>query len=246
CSARQQRILADSWSCLKEDGLLIYSTCSYSREENEALLDWLAATFPVASCRLEVPAEWNITEVQSESGQWGYRFWPHRLQCEGFFIAAFRKQETATTPVLKSKTVALPTKREVAVAAPWLRHAAAMNWIWQGRQLAAVPARWWETIRLLQQQLQVRYAGVEVGTLVRDELLPDHPLALSVELRPDLPAVDLSREEALQYLRKQELSLATNGRGWTLARYAGYNLGWMKLLGNRINNYYPKEWRILK
>ncbi|MFY7840347.1 MAG: methyltransferase RsmF C-terminal domain-like protein [Lacibacter sp.] len=34
-------------------------------------------------------------------------------------------------------------------------------------------------------------------------------------------------------------------KGWALATYNGFGLGWMKLLGNRMNNYYPKEWRIL-
>ncbi len=41
CSQRQQRILADVLPALKDDGVLIYSTCSYSQEEDEAIADWL-------------------------------------------------------------------------------------------------------------------------------------------------------------------------------------------------------------
>jgi 16S rRNA C967 or C1407 C5-methylase (RsmB/RsmF family) len=47
CSQRQQRILADAWHCLKEDGVLIYSTCSYSAEEDEEILDWIEERFKV-------------------------------------------------------------------------------------------------------------------------------------------------------------------------------------------------------
>jgi NOL1/NOP2/fmu family ribosome biogenesis protein len=50
----------------------------------------------------------------------------------------------------------------------------------------------------------------------------------------------------LQYLRRQEVKIDTQHRGWLLVKYQGVNLGWVKALGSRINNYYPKEWRILK
>ena len=42
CCGRQKRIIADAISCLKEGGMLIYSTCSFSREEDEDIADWLA------------------------------------------------------------------------------------------------------------------------------------------------------------------------------------------------------------
>jgi len=63
---------------------------------------------------------------------------------------------------------------------------------------------------------------------------------------PGLPAVSLSREQALSYLRKDELPVESDYRGWMLVKYGGMNLGWIKVLPGRINNYYPKEWRILR
>ena len=62
-------------------------------------------------------------------------------------------------------------------------------------------------------------------------------------LHPDLPRVELSVTESLQFLKKENLLLdAPNG--WLLVTHQGLGLGWVKNLGNRVNNYLPKEWRI--
>jgi NOL1/NOP2/fmu family ribosome biogenesis protein len=61
-----------------------------------------------------------------------------------------------------------------------------------------------------------------------------------------LPVRSLSRDQALAYLRKDELAADPAFRGWTLVEYGGLNLGWIKALPGRVNNYYPKEWRILR
>jgi NOL1/NOP2/fmu family ribosome biogenesis protein len=96
------------------------------------------------------------------------------------------------------------------------------------------------------QQLKVRYAGVELGTIAKNDLLPEHALALSTIINQTIFSVELNDEQALTYLRKNDLQIESSHKGWALAKYKGMNLGWMKLLGNRINNYYPKEYRILK
>jgi NOL1/NOP2/fmu family ribosome biogenesis protein len=56
----------------------------------------------------------------------------------------------------------------------------------------------------------------------------------------------LSKEEAIHYLRKEEVKTEVSTKGWAIAKYENQNLGWMKILQNRINNYYPAAWRILK
>ncbi len=84
------------------------------------------------------------------------------------------------------------------------------------------------------------------GKLAAKEFIPEHELALSTIIAGGLPAIELSKEQAIQYLRKEEIIVDTGLRGWVLAQYKGHNLGWMKILANRVNNYYPKEWRILK
>src|SRR6478609_4586581 len=93
CSQRQQRILADILPALKEDGLLIYSTCSYSVEEDEAIADWLVDEMNMESREIAVDSAWGIVETRSAIQQaYGYRFYPNKLKGEGFFIAAFQKK----------------------------------------------------------------------------------------------------------------------------------------------------------
>ncbi len=246
CCQRQQRILADSWNCLKEDGVLIYSTCSYSTEEDEDILDWIVKELNVQSLKLNVADSWNIDEVQSATEAYGYRFWPNKVKGEGFFIAAFRKNETADAVRVKVKKEAVPSKSEIAIAEKWITSADELSFVLQGQNIAVVPARWNNEIQFLMRQLKVRYAGVELGTIAKNDLLPEHALALSIICSKQIFSVELDKEEALTYLRKNEMHIEAAHKGWALATYNGFNLGWMKLLGNRINNYYPKEWRILK
>jgi len=96
CSLRQQRIVADVWKALKKDGLLIYSTCSYSTDEDEAIVEWMLKEMPAIYCPLSIDARWRITEISN-----GYRFWPHKLKGEGFFISCLKKSANGNTSPLK-------------------------------------------------------------------------------------------------------------------------------------------------
>ena len=98
CSQRQQRILADIWPALKKDGILIYSTCSYSKEEDEDIVNWLMNEFAIDYSPLTLPVrqagihpDWGIVDTGI-----GYRFWPDKVKGEGFFIACFQKKEGGT------------------------------------------------------------------------------------------------------------------------------------------------------
>jgi len=76
-------------------------------------------------------------------------------------------------------------------------------------------------------------------------LVPAHELALSSLLKPGFPVLEINLEEALLYLKRKELVIKGQN-GWNLLQYCGLSLGWVKVLPNRINNYYPAQWRILK
>lgn len=91
------------------------------------------------------------------------------------------------------------------------------------------------------------YSGVLTGALVRDKLIPDHALAMSRILNEAVVTkTALSLEQAVCYLQRKDFSVDNAGKGWQLAGFDGFPLGWMNVLPNRINNYYPKELRILK
>lgn len=247
CTQRQQRILADCWPALRQDGVLIYSTCSYSREEDEHILEWLTANLEAETCRLELRPEWNIVETKTDNEAWGYRFYPDRLEGEGFFIACLRKKDGGTfTPPRKLNAPERPSKKDQETLFHWLRPDAPLFFFRHQEAVHALPQSLAAELPVLQSACYLKKAGVTLGLPSAKEFIPEHDLAMSTIIHPDVPAIALSREESLRYLRKEDLHPDTALRGWSLVQFAGHNLGWIKVLPNRSNNYYPKEWRILK
>lgn len=118
CSNRQKRIVADVWDALRENGVLIYCTCTYNENENEKNLKWLQENYQVEFLKLTTDTSWGIEEV-SENKIFAYRFFPHQAKGEGFFISVMRKTEPAFVTTLKSKKkLAAPLKviREIGRA----------------------------------------------------------------------------------------------------------------------------------
>lgn len=249
CCQRQQRILADILPALKEEGCLIYSTCSFSVEENEKMIDWLLATFDLESVPVPLKAEWNIRETASEkkNGK-GYRFYPHLLKGEGFFLAVFRKKSTTDKFKWKGgkkKTIQAAPKVSQEVLKLWTNTADLQYYKQQDRYFA-LPSVLEQDLFILSETLYLRNAGVGLGKINGSDLIPEHSLALSKVYSDSIPYLALDYTQAIQYLKKQELNLSTNNRGWHLVTYQSLPLGWVKVLANRINNYYPANWRILK
>ena len=102
CSQRQRRILSDVFPALKQNGILIYSTCTYNRKENEENLKWLLNNHAIEFIQIPLKPEWGVQEVH-EDGIIGYRFYPHRVQGEGFFLSAMRKLDPEKEIFFKSK-----------------------------------------------------------------------------------------------------------------------------------------------
>jgi len=246
CSERQQRILGQSLSALKTGGYLFYSTCSYSNEENEDIVDWLINEFEMESVAVEVDASWGISVTTSKLHQaTGYRFYPHLLKGEGFFCAVLRKKEEQDTFSMKK----IKKEKNVApqhIAQEWVNAERHYSFL-QHNFLHVFPKQNEQDLQALQSVLYLKNAGTEIGELKGKTLVPSHDLALSNLVRADLPHIDLELDQAQNYLRKEQLPSSVNPEnlsGWILARYKGTNLGWIKAMPNRINNYYPKEIRI--
>jgi len=249
CSQRQQRILADVFPALKPDGILIYSTCSYSKEEDEEICDWMAEELQAASCKLQVESSWGIVETASaKNGAWGYRFYPGKVKGEGFFIAAVKKNNAGnnSTPVNKIKNKReQPSSAAIEIVKPFLKNAGDFFFIKQHEEIIALPLHLQTVLPVLQSALYIKKAGVKMGTVIRNELIPEHELAVSTIISTAIPSIAVEKEMALQYLRRQEIKPATVLKGWALLTYASLPLGWVKILPNRINNYYPAAWRIV-
>jgi 16S rRNA C967 or C1407 C5-methylase (RsmB/RsmF family) len=243
CAARQKRILADAMPSLAPGGLLIYSTCSFSSDENEKISQWLCEEWQLESQPIHCDASWNITETTDE-GIYGYRFYPHLLKGEGFFMAAFRKPLQGEKKESKSK--------KLMPADPLYRKAASLycqtDWLYPSMDagfFSILPPAVSSCLDLLKKSLHISKAGVRAGEWIRDEWIPDHELALSSFLSSDVRKIELEKPAALDYLRRQSVEVPLQEKGWAVVCFSGLALGWVKVLASRLNNYYPKNWRIL-
>jgi 16S rRNA C967 or C1407 C5-methylase (RsmB/RsmF family)/NOL1/NOP2/fmu family ribosome biogenesis protein len=245
CSQRQQRILSDALPALKEGGLLIYSTCSYSKEEDEAIGDWLIREQGMEPLSLQVEEEWGIVQTTSQEGAFGYRFFPDKVKGEGFFLSSFRKGAAGREEKLRPKKLEPATKAERAVLEKWV-DTDGQEYYKDRDAILAVPQHLSADYTIIKSSLNVYYAGTALGQVMRDKLVPSHALALSPLLLPAVLSTELSYEQAVKYLQRGELSVETNSVGWQVVTYKKHPLGWINALPNRINNYYPKEMRILK
>ncbi|MBD0332273.1 MAG: hypothetical protein ICV66_06420, partial [Chitinophagaceae bacterium] len=246
CSQRQQRILADVLLALKQNGILIYSTCSYSKEEDEDIADWLVEKFRMENVNLEVNKNWGIVEsYASKTKSICYRFYPDKLKGEGFYLACFRKGGESYQHNYSQSKVQNVTAAEKKILTPWIK-TEGLSFYKKHSNIFALPQSFTELFSILQSTLQVIYAGIDVGEVVREKFIPHHALALSTIVSNDVPSIKLNYADAIKYLQKQNLQVDLNRSGWQLVSYQDHNLGWVNALHNRINNYYPKELRILK
>ena len=246
CSQRQQRILADAWECLKEDGHLIYSTCSYSLEENEDILDVMLQQFPCRSISLSPDPSWNIVETKSEkSGAFGYRFYPDKLLGEGFFLSVIQKKQAVAAlhakriirhPVRVSKSI----EEQISI---WIKEDS-LSFLTVEGSVHAMPSNIVSDFELLKKNLYLKKAGIRLGKPGENEWIPDQELALANFLKYDSPSMDLSKPDAIHFLKGEPFETVTGEKGWRAVRYLSQRLGWVKLIERRMNNYYPKSWRI--
>jgi 16S rRNA C967 or C1407 C5-methylase (RsmB/RsmF family)/NOL1/NOP2/fmu family ribosome biogenesis protein len=240
CRQRQQRIVADVWPALKKEGIMIYSTCSYSKEEDEEIIRWMKDNLSMVNCQLSIDENWNIVESAE-----GYRFWPDKLKGEGFFIACVKKLDGEDENEIRAREkFDLLSKKEVAIVKRWVQETDDVFVKVPGREYA-VSEKLLTDVNVLSNNLHVIYFGTLIGELVRDKLIPGHELAMSQLISDSIERVELTYEQAIAYLKKKELNIDP-GKGWKLVSYKNYPLGWINVLSNRINNYYPKELRILK
>lgn len=247
CSQRQQRILADVISSLKPGGVLIYSTCSYSEVENENIAEWLTKENTFESCKIDFQENWGIVETEKNNA-YGYRFYPDKIKGEGFFIAAFKKNEDVNAQKLKQKPInqkSTVTKSQFEYLSKWINPKLDIEYFNWKNEVIALPYILLQEMANLQSALYIKKIGVNIGSAIRNELIPSHELAVSTILSPDVEKINLKLEDALQFLRHQNFELMDTKPGWKLVVYNELPLGFIKSMSNRFNNYYPREWRIL-
>ncbi|MBX2888835.1 MAG: RNA methyltransferase [Ferruginibacter sp.] len=246
CCTRQKEILENIIPALKPGGILIYSTCSYSVEENEDILQWCLNN-QMVSVDIPVEAAWNIIVSKVEKGGIGYRFFPDKLAGEGFFITVLKKEDNLVRqkrlPLLQLPFL---NKIEYSIAENWVVKHSFEQIVNRHSQWLIMNNLMVKLLPLLQQHVYIKRAGLEIGEFSKKDLIPSHALALSERVNKQVPAYELDKDTALDFLKRNDLKIDLNNKGWVKINYNQLGLGWIKVLQTRINNYYPMAWRILK
>ena len=260
CWQLQREIVSDIWKCLQPGGLLIYSTCTFNAHEDEENVEWIASELGADIIELPVKESWNITPAVVGNVP-VCRFLPGISRSEGLFVAVLRKHgESKTTALNASATNSKPKKdrknqrkqtaqggkQQSADTMQALRTPDDFTARRNGDEIVAIPKRWADTYDAAASTLKIMHAGVTLGTEKGRDIIPDQSLALSRQLNIDAyPQVELSYAEAINFLRKEAVTLPEGTpRGFVVVTYLGYPLGMEKNIGNRANNLYPTEWRI--
>lgn len=249
CWKRQRDILTNSWQCLKPNGLLIYSTCTFNSLEDEENVDWIVKELGGEKLSINEKEEWNITNGH---------FFPHKTKGEGFFVSAIRKTAEEnednssyyeSKKLKKQKTKNAKKQKPVTIPKDikeWIVNSSEFTFIAEGDNYISFPSQHIDIYNQAKENLRIISAGIEIATLKGKNLQPQHGLALSTKLNKTIfPCVELSLEDAIAYLRTEAIQVDAP-KGYIILTYKGHPLGFGKNIGNRVNNLYPSEWRIRK
>ncbi len=236
CSIRQTEIIDSISACLKEDGILVYSTCTYNEQENDLIIEHL-----LNNDEFEKVDVLNLPNG-IVSTKYGYQFYPHKIKGEGFYCSILKyKGATKSEPKASNIKPATNFKKHLT---EYLSNADEFIPYEHKGELYAFPLDSWKYFHQFQKKLSIRQAGLHMGTIKGDMIIPSHDLALSNHLNLTIIRFELDKEKALHYLKGETITIDSDYKGWCLATFEGLPLGWMKLIQGRMNNYYPKSSRI--
>ncbi|MEZ4798894.1 MAG: hypothetical protein R2809_03770 [Flavobacteriales bacterium] len=242
CAARQKDILSDVLPLVREGGHIIYSTCTFAKSENEEVCEWILEQENFEGVIFDLPESWNL-EYTASTEYRGYKFLPHKVLGEGFFCAAFTKTSGKNFKLNKRGTKPFFKPVSKASSDKWGLKLEANFYSNPHDEIFASPLAN-EEFQWVISELFVTLPGIEVGKIIRDELIPAHHLAMIPNVHSVDSYLELSKEQALDYLCKEDIKIESPTVGWAIVSYRQTPLGWVKLMKQRVNNYYPKEWKI--
>lgn len=224
CAARQRDILGSADECLREGGLLVYSTCTFSPEEDEENVKFLAGRgYEIVSCDVKGGA----------SEGFGYKFYPHRTAGEGQFFCLLRKTRPSVSPSRRLPKLRCAQKRERELLGDFM-DVGGLDVARKGDMLFAYA---------LDADVPCLVNGVLLAEIGRDgRLTPAHQsAALASRFRASM---NMSADDArvATYLRGEEI--AGDVKGWCVVCADGHALGVGKGSCGVIKNRYPKHLRI--
>ena len=265
CADRQAMILEEAGKMLKPGGVLVYSTCTFSPEENEGTISAFLQrheeyTIEEIACRdLFSPGRAEWTGQPAPGIEHTLRLWPHLLRGEGHYVARLRKKSTGavwenvdrekyekggkkstvregTSEIKLCKLVDNYLTVELGMEAGWKENCSG-ELVRFGEQIYLVPEG-----MISLSGVKVLRPGLHLLTEKKNRFEPAHALALSLDPQKVSRTKILTEQEAKAYLRGESIACQEE-RGWILLAYEGYALGFGKASGGQIKNHYPKGLR---
>ncbi len=227
CAARQAEILDEGTKMLKKGGRLVYSTCTFSKEEDEGQVRDYLARHP----------EMRLISM--------HKLYPHKVTGEGHFAALFEKVDgdEGREPKLFSAKISPATKKQAESFLKELFTTPVGGVLHEvGEKVYALPEKTFDF-----SAMNVLRVGVKVGEVVKGRFVPAHALAACSRAEncrnvADLPLRDGRVEK---YLRGETFE-SEGEDGWCLVCVDGISLGWGKRVGNVVKNHFPKGLRKVK
>lgn len=242
CASRQRQIIEDIWPALKPGGYMIYSTCTFNRQEDEDNVRWIMDKFGAQTVDLNPDPKWNIAGSLTEDDLPVYHFMQHRTRGEGFFLCLLRKPEGYQV-ALKGRPFKADISKIPSECKTWVKDG--YGFFIKNESVFALPSALKDDMWQAGQELYALVPGIEVAVMKGHDWVPAHSLAMSSVLNRDaFNTVEVTRQQALAYLHCDALRLEDVPRGIVLLTFKNIPLGFVKNIGNRANNMYPQEWRI--
>ncbi|MBK8905714.1 MAG: RsmF rRNA methyltransferase first C-terminal domain-containing protein [Anaerolineaceae bacterium] len=260
CARRQTAVLHTAAGLVKPGGRLVYATCTFAPEENEAVIAQFLGEFPQFEL-VDPPRfdgfgrgrpSWIDPALADEALEKCVRLWPHQFPGEGHFIAVMqRTDEEKPAAAVRAAVLTPPGKKELAIWRGFAREALRVELAEERLLLANGRLYLLPEAALATGKLHLIRYGLLLGELGKGHFRPDHALALA--LKPEEAALSANfaadSDEIAAYW--QGLDLPSAGPdGWLLVAVDGFVLGWGKRVNGRVKNHYPRglrwngDWRL--
>jgi NOL1/NOP2/fmu family ribosome biogenesis protein len=253
CSRRQTAVLQTAAELVKPGGRLVYATCTFSPEEDEAVITQFLQEFPQFAL-IDPPRfagfgagrpSWVESDFADETLQKCVRLWPHQFPGEGHFIAVMQQEDDEKPQGLgQPLEFTRPGKKDLAIWQAFAREClpielAEERLLLVNGRLYLLPEMALETGKLH----LIRY-GLLLGEIRKGYFRPDHALALALRPKDARQTVNFAADSDEIAAYWQGLDLPSVGSdGWLLVAVDGFVLGWGKRVNGRLKNHYSRGLR---
>lgn len=247
-SGLQKQLISSAYHALKPGGVLVYSTCTLSQEENQNVCDFLLSEFnDIEVCSLKD----LFPGAEACATNEGYlHVFPHIYDSEGFFVAAFKKQGTPAPLKLVAKAkknwpFSKPSKKVLAELTDYFKTQFAFDLTPLHRHIYQRDNVIWlfpsHTVGLTH-HVKIDRAGCRLAELHKNKIRTQHDFAIVFGKLFNRQSIELSAEQAVEYYQGKDLSLNNSGlaKGEVLLTFRGQPLGLAKSIANRLKNNLPR------